>query len=159
MVVTRTTRNFLKSWLFPPLKKPIISGFSPVRKLNILLFFPSVLPKSFWKKCGITYTESCPSGRRCSSRNAVWVKPPRVRIPNSPPKSPVNKRVCRTFLFCPFAQNRLKTMERTACFLERTRRFRAFWRIRTVKISSFRHHLKFRSTCCRISPIREASFR
>ena len=29
--------------------------------------------------------ESCPSGRRCSTRNAVRVKPPRVRIPNSPP--------------------------------------------------------------------------
>ena len=93
------------------------------------------------------------------TRNAVSRKASRVRIPNSPPKSPVNKRVCRTFLFCPFAQNRLKTMERTACFLERTRRFRAFLRIRTVKISSFRHRLKFRSTCCRISPIREASFR
>ena len=86
-------------------------------------------------------------------------KEPRVRIPNSPPRSPVNKRVCRTFLFCSFAQNRLKTMERTACFLERTRRFRAFWRIRTVKISSFRHRLKFRSTCCRNSPIREVPFR
>ena len=86
-------------------------------------------------------------------------KEPRVRIPNSPPKSPVNKRVCRTFLFCPFAQNRLKTMERTCRFLERTRRFRAFWRIRTVKISSFRHHLKFRSTYCRNSPIREVPFR
>ena len=43
-------------------------------------------------------------------------KEPRVRIPNSPPKSPVNKRVCRTFLFCSFAQNRLKTMERTVRF-------------------------------------------
>ncbi len=72
--ITGLTRNFLKSWLFPPLKKPIISGFSSVRKLNILLFFPSVLSKSFWKKCGITYTESCPSGRRCSTRNftATW---------------------------------------------------------------------------------------
>ena len=30
--------------------------------------------------------ESCPSGRRCSTRNAVRVKPPRVRIPNSPPE-------------------------------------------------------------------------
>ena len=86
-------------------------------------------------------------------------KEPRVRIPNSPPKSPVNKRVCRTFLFCSFAQNRLKTMERTACFLERTRRFRAFWRIRTVKISSFRHRLKFQPTYCRNSPIREVPFR
>ena len=74
------------------------------------------------------------------------------------PKSPVNKRVFWTF-FCSFAQNRLKTMERTGRFLERTRRFRAFWHIRTVKISSFRHHLKFRSTCCRNSPIREVPFR
>ena len=71
----------------------------------------------------------------------------------------VNNRIFRTFLFCPFAQNRLKTMERTARFLERTRRFSAFWRIRTVKISSFRHRLKFRSTCCRNSTIREAPFR
>lgn len=31
-------------------------------------------------------------------------KEPRVRIPNSPPKSPVNKRVFWTFLFCSFAQ-------------------------------------------------------
>ena len=153
------TRNFLKSWPFAPLKKPINTGFSPVRKLNILLFFPSVLSKSFWKKCGITYTESCPSGRRCSTRNAVYRNVPRVRIPNSPPKSPVNKRVCRTFLFCSFAQNRLKTMERTARFLERTRRFRAFWRIRTLKISSFCHQLKFRSTYCRNSPIRAVPFR
>ena len=64
-------------------------------------------------------------------------KEPRVRIPNSPPKSPVNKRVCRTFLFCSFAQNRLKTMERTVRFLERTRRFSAFWRIRTEKNQFF----------------------
>ena len=53
------------------------------------------------------------------------------------PKSPVNKRVFWTFLFCPFAQNRHKTMERTARFLERTRRFRAFWRIRTEKNQFF----------------------
>ena len=43
------------------------------------------LPKP--KKCSkIESTESCPSGRRCSTRNAVWSDPPRVRIPNSPPK-------------------------------------------------------------------------
>ena len=71
VVITALTRNFLQSWLFSPLKKPINTGFSPVRKLNILLFFPSVLSKSFWKKCGITYTESCPSGRRCSTRNPL----------------------------------------------------------------------------------------
>ena len=81
MVITGLTRNFLKSWPFAPLKKPINTGFSPVRKLNILLFFPSVLSKSFWKKCGITYTESCPSGRRCSTRNfrAAWsFRPPEI---------------------------------------------------------------------------------
>ena len=159
MVITGLTRNFLRVWQYAPLKFPVKLSFCSVRKLNILLFFPSVLAKSFSKENGITYTESCPSGRRCSTRNAVSRKASRVRIPNSPPRSPVNKRVCRTFLFCSFAQNRLKTMERTGRFLERTRRFRAFLRIRTVKISSFRHHLKFRSTCCRNSPIREVPFR
>ena len=99
MVITGLTRNFLKSWPFAPLKKPINTGFSPVRKLNILLFFPSVLSKSFWKKCGITYTESCPSGRRCSTRNAVYRNVPRVRIPNSPPKKPKKSRFFGLFFF------------------------------------------------------------
>ena len=35
-------------------------------------------------------TESCPSGRRCSTRNAVWGNSPRVRIPNSPPQLNTN---------------------------------------------------------------------
>ena len=99
MVITGLTRNFLKSWPFAPLKKPINTGFSPVRKLNILLFFPSVLSKSFWKRCGITYTESCPSGRRCSTRNAVYRNVPRVRIPNSPPKKPEKSRFFGLFFF------------------------------------------------------------
>ena len=34
--------------------------------------------------------ESCPSGRRCSTRNAVWGNSPRVRIPDSPPLIPFN---------------------------------------------------------------------
>ena len=71
MVITELTRNFLRDWQFVPLKKPVNTGFSSVRKLNILLFFPSVLAKSFWKKCGIIYTESCPSGRRCSTRKLL----------------------------------------------------------------------------------------
>ena len=41
--------------------------------------------------------ESCPSGRRCSTRNAVRVKPPRVRIPNSPPNKEHPIKGC--FLF------------------------------------------------------------
>ena len=88
VVITGLTRNFLKSWLFAPLNKPVNSGFSPVRKLNILLFFPSVLSKSFWKKCGITYTESCPSGRRCSTRNdSDWKMRSPVPSDTGPPGS------------------------------------------------------------------------
>ena len=42
----------------------------------------------FWKKARMKIdTESCPSGRRCSTRNAVDRKVSRVRIPNSPPKT------------------------------------------------------------------------
>ena len=37
MVITGLTRNFLKSWLFAPLKKPVKSGVYRVRKLNILV--------------------------------------------------------------------------------------------------------------------------
>ena len=40
------------------------------------------------------HTESCPSGRRCSTRNAVSRKASRVRIPNSPPNPP--QAVCRS---------------------------------------------------------------
>ena len=43
--------------------------------------------------------ESCPSGRRCSTRNAVSRKASRVRIPNSPPKSPARKRFSASWLF------------------------------------------------------------
>ena len=70
--------------------------------MNILLFFPSVLSKSFWKKGGITYTESCPSGRRCSTRNAVYRNVPRVRIPNSPPKKSEKSRFFGLFFFARF---------------------------------------------------------
>ena len=140
-------------------KNPVFMRGPAVRKTEYFVVLSVSSFQKLWERFSDRHTESCPSGRRCSTRNAVSRKGPRVRIPNSPPKSPVNKRVCRTFLFCSFAQNRLKTMERTCRFLERTRRFRVFWRIRTVKISSFRHRLRFRSTCCRISPIREVPFR
>ena len=115
MVITALTRNFLKSWLFSPLKKPINTGFSPVRKLNILLFFPSVLSKSFRKKCGITYTESCPSGRRCSTRNAVYRNVPRVRIPNSPPKKPEKSRFFGLF-FLPFCSKSAQNYGKNSLF-------------------------------------------
>ena len=48
------------------------------------------------------YPESCPSGRRCSTRNAVWGNSPRVRIPNSPPLLRAGKwRFSGSFLFSP----------------------------------------------------------
>ena len=40
------------------------------------------------------HTESCPSGRRCSTRNAVYRNVPRVRIPNSPPIKKHCQRRC-----------------------------------------------------------------
>ena len=45
-------------------------------------------------------TESCPSGRRCSTRNAVDRKVSRVRIPNSPPQKACNHADYRLFNFC-----------------------------------------------------------
>ena len=41
---------------------------------------------------------ACPSGRRCSTRNAVWCKPPRVRIPALPPSIPVMQCVAGFFV-------------------------------------------------------------
>ena len=63
------------------------------RKSQNRIFFavsPVFSPTNFraisWKKARMKIdTESCPSGRRCSTRNAVCRKAPRVRIPNSPP--------------------------------------------------------------------------
>ena len=44
------------------------------------------------------YMESCPSGRRCSTRNAVGRKASRVRIPNSPPhRTVISERNHRAF--------------------------------------------------------------
>ena len=68
-------------------KPSVYAGLSRFKKVNILLFCPIVLPSAFGGISGSTYTESCPSGRRCSTRNAVSRKASRVRIPNSPPSS------------------------------------------------------------------------
>lgn len=58
----------------------IFFAFSPV-------FSPTNFRAIFWKKARMKIdTESCPSGRRCSTRNAVDRKVSRVRIPNSPPQ-------------------------------------------------------------------------
>ena len=46
MVVTRTTRNFLKSWLFAPLKKPVKSGVFSGSKIE---YFVVLSVSSFQK--------------------------------------------------------------------------------------------------------------
>ena len=46
VVVTRTTRNFLKSWLFTPLKKPVKSGFFSGSKIK---YFVVLSVSSFQK--------------------------------------------------------------------------------------------------------------
>ena len=60
---------------------------------NFISFLRVVL---LFSKTGYTlrYTESCPSGRRCSTRNAVDRKVSRVRIPNSPPKTQSYQGFC-----------------------------------------------------------------
>ena len=70
----RTSANFSDCTRDPP-----GSNFHKfISFLRVVLLF---------SKTGYTlrYTESCPSGRRCSTRNAVGRKASRVRIPNSPP--------------------------------------------------------------------------
>lgn len=73
----------------------IFFAFSPV-------FSPTSFRAIFWKKTRMKIdTESCPSGRRCSTRNAVSRKASRVRIPNSPPRKACNHADYRLFYFCP----------------------------------------------------------
>ena len=159
MVITGLTRNFLKSWLFAPLKKPVKSGVFSGSKIEYFVVlsvssFQKFLEEmrnyihgelSEWSK--VQHSKCCVPKRNLGFESLTLRQ-----------KSPKNQGFSG-FYFCPFAQNRLKTMERTACFLERTRRFRVFWHIRTVKISSFRHRLRFQPTCCQNSPIREVPFR
>ena len=108
MVITGLTRNAFSVWRFRPHKTLDSSGFRNIKIEYFFLFSPVVLSKYILiEKTTVQKinVESCPSGRRCSTRNAVSRKGPRVRIPNSPPKSPVNKRVCWTFLFSSNNQN------------------------------------------------------
>lgn len=61
-------------------------GFT-VRKLNKIGVLSVSSFQKFWKWFSDWHMESCPSGRRCSTRNAVDREVSRVRIPNSPPSS------------------------------------------------------------------------
>ena len=86
----------------PRNRKPLIFlGFfrssdasSPLYLSCLSLRFPA----GFWRRFQAkSYMESCPSGRRCSTRNAVKSNLPRVRIPNSPPAKPYRSRSARLF--------------------------------------------------------------
>ena len=76
----------------------LMRGFT-VRKLNKFVVLSVSSFQKFWERFSDWHMESCPRGRRCDTRNVVYRNVPRVRIPNSPPKSPVTMRVCWTFLF------------------------------------------------------------
>ena len=86
-------------------------------------------------------------------------KEPRVRIPNSPPKSPVTKRFSGLLFFVHFRKIASKPPQEQPDFRKELRVFCLFRRIRTVKLGSFRLHINFRSIYCRNSPFRATPFR
>lgn len=103
--------------------------------------------------------ESCPSGRRCSTRNAVSRKASRVRIPNSPPKSPVTMRVCWTFLFCLLGEATPKSWKEQAVFWRELGGFWAFSLHSNPSVSPPGCCPQFRPICCRNPPFQEAAYR
>ena len=90
--------DFRVSFVHP--KIPILRSFCSIQKSNILLFCPAVLPSGFSQNFRLNNTrrvvrvvEGAALEMLCS------LKEPRVRIPNSPPKSPVTMRVSGLFPF------------------------------------------------------------
>ena len=71
VVITGLTRNFWKLRPFCPLKRSAAQGFARVRisQFHIVLArFSCILPE---QGLHLRYTESCPRGRRCDTRNHV----------------------------------------------------------------------------------------
>ena len=86
----------------PRNRKPLIFlGFPRSSDVSSPLYLSCLslrFPAGFWRRFQAkSYMESCPSGRRCSTRNAVKSNLPRVRIPNSPPAKPYRSRSVRLF--------------------------------------------------------------
>ena len=111
----------------------------------------------------ITYKKICGNTGRFwlfhDPRNAVSRKASRVRIPNSPPKSPVTKRFSGLFFFVRFRKTASKPPQEQPDFRKELRLFCLFRRIRTVKLGSFRRHINFHSIYCQNSPFRATPFR
>lgn len=111
----------------------------------------------------ITYKKICGNTGRFwlfhDPRNAVSRKASRVRIPNSPPKSPVTKRFSGLFFFVCFRKTASKPPQEQPDFRKELRLFCLFRRIRTVKLGSFRRHINFHSIYFQNSPFRATPFR
>ena len=74
VVITALTRNFWKLRPFRPLKMSAAQGFARVRISQfhiVLACFSCILPE---QGLHLRYTESCPRGRRCDTRNVVFPK-------------------------------------------------------------------------------------
>ena len=75
------------------------AGLSQFKKVNILLFCPVVLSSVFFQNFRLNIWRVVRVVEGAALEMLCSQKEPRVRIPNSPPKSPVTMRVCWTFLF------------------------------------------------------------
>ena len=74
VVITGLTRIFWKLRPFRPLKMSAAQGFARVRISQfhiVLACFSCILPE---QGLHLRYTESCPRGRRCDTRNVVFPK-------------------------------------------------------------------------------------
>ena len=118
-------------------KNPVTMRGHAVRKTEYFAVLSVSSFQKFWKRFSDRHMESCPSGRRCSTRNAVSRKASRVRIPNSPPKSPVNMRVCWTFLFFLSGESPLKSWKEQAVFRKELGGFLTFPSFEPIKSGSF----------------------
>ena len=89
MAMTGLTRNFWKLRPFRPLKMSAAQGFARVRISQfhiVLACFSCILPE---QGLHLRYTESCPRGRRCDTRNFGGIcefRPPKTLANSGFPK-------------------------------------------------------------------------
>ncbi len=140
-------------------KNPVFLRAPAVRKTEYFAVLSVSSFQKLWERFSDRHTESCPSGRRCSTRNAVSRKGPRVRIPNSPPESPVTMRVCWTFLFCLLREATPKSWKEQAVFWRELGEFRAFFLYSNPSISPPCCCPQFRPICCRNLPFLAGAYR
>ena len=159
MVITGLTRNFLKSWLFAPLKKPVNSGVFSGSKIKYFVVlsvssFQKFLEEmrnyihgelSEWSK--VQHSKCCVPKRNLGFESLTLRH-----------KSPKNQGFSG-FSFLLVCSKSAQNYGKNSPFFGKNKAISGILAYSNCKISSFRHHLKFRSTCCRNSPIREVPFR